>query len=94
MLIEGNPLITLKQAKEEVTEIFPTKSLFSIPTLSRYLDGELISLKMSREAPERRNSPAVKDSRHAYTTWMLQRSLQQQIVYIDETGVYCNHLVT
>ena len=88
MLIEGNPLMTLKEIKEEVMEIFPRKPVFSVATLSRYLEGELISLKISRDAPAERNSPAVKDSRHVYATWMLHTGLQQQLVYIDETGVY------
>ncbi|KAG7163762.1 putative DDE superfamily endonuclease domain-containing protein 9 [Homarus americanus] len=67
-------------------DIFPTKPHFSEVTLSRYLEGELISLKMSRDSPTERNSPAVKEARHAYATWMLATGLQQQLVYIDETG--------
>ncbi|KAG7170127.1 putative DDE superfamily endonuclease domain-containing protein 48 [Homarus americanus] len=86
MLLEVNPMMTLREIKEEVMDIFPTKPHFSEVTLSRYLEGELISLKMSRDSPAERNSPAVKEARHAYATWMLATGLQQQLVYIDETG--------
>ncbi|KAG7169799.1 putative DDE superfamily endonuclease domain-containing protein 24 [Homarus americanus] len=86
MLLEANPMMTLREIKEEVMDIFPTKPHFSEVTLSRYLEGELISLKMSRDCPTERNSPAVKEARHAYATWMLATGLQQQLVYIDETG--------
>ncbi|XP_042221342.1 uncharacterized protein LOC121865851 [Homarus americanus] len=41
---------------------------------------------MSRDPPAERNSPAVREARHAYATWMLATGLQQQLVYIDETG--------
>ncbi|KAG7165037.1 putative DDE superfamily endonuclease domain-containing protein 13 [Homarus americanus] len=87
MLLEANPMMTLREIKEEVMDIFPTKPHFSEVTLSRYLEGELISLKMSRDSPAERNSPAVKEARHAYATWMLATGLQQQLVYIDETGM-------
>ncbi|KAG7168081.1 putative DDE superfamily endonuclease domain-containing protein 34 [Homarus americanus] len=86
MLLEASPMMTLREIKEEVMDIFPTKPHFSEVTLSRYLEGELISLKMSRDSPAERNSPAVKEARHAYATWMLATGLQQQLVYIDETG--------
>ncbi|KAG7163774.1 putative DDE superfamily endonuclease domain-containing protein 10 [Homarus americanus] len=65
MLLEANPMMTLREIKEEVMDIFPTKPHFSEVTLSRYLEGELISLKMSRDSPAERNSPAVKEARHA-----------------------------
>ncbi|KAG7176092.1 putative DDE superfamily endonuclease domain-containing protein 59 [Homarus americanus] len=41
---------------------------------------------MSRDSPAERNSPAVKEARHAYAMWMLATGLQQQLVYFDETG--------
>ncbi|KAG7170623.1 uncharacterized protein LOC121864144 isoform X3 [Homarus americanus] len=85
MLLEANPMMTLTEIKEVVMDKFPIKPHFSEVTLSRYLDGELISLKMSRDSPAERNSPTVKEARHAYATWMLATGLQQQLVYIDET---------
>ncbi|KAG7162712.1 putative DDE superfamily endonuclease domain-containing protein 49 [Homarus americanus] len=51
MLLEANPMMTLREIKEEVMDIFPTKPHFSEVTLSHYLEGELISLKMSRDSP-------------------------------------------
>ena len=86
--------MTLKEVKETIRDIFPTKQHFSETTLSRALGSELITLKMSRDCPQERNSPSVKDSRHAYATWMLSTGLQQQLVYIDEAGMYCNNYLS
>lgn len=86
MLIEANPLISLKEMKEEVRQVWPAKPYFSEVTLSRALQGELITLKMVRDAPDARNSFAVKEARHSYAEWMLATGLQQHRVYIDETG--------
>ena len=45
MLIEANPLITLKNLNEEIGAVSPLKPRFDDATLSRALDGELITLK-------------------------------------------------
>ncbi|KAG7154532.1 putative DDE superfamily endonuclease domain-containing protein 27 [Homarus americanus] len=76
MLLEANPMMTLREIKEEVMDIFPTKPHFR----------GAVSLKMSRDSPAERHSPSVKEARHAYATWILATGLQQQLVYIDETG--------
>jgi len=61
MVLEANNMMTLREIKEKVTEIFPPKPHFSSVTLSRYLEGELIS-QMSRDAPAERNFPAGKEA--------------------------------
>lgn len=49
MLPEVNPMRILREIK--VIEIYPPKPHFSLVMLSRYLEGELISQEMSRDAP-------------------------------------------
>ena len=51
MLIEANPLITLKNLNEEIRAVSPLKPRFDDGTLSRALDGELITLKKCRDCP-------------------------------------------
>ena len=72
--------------KEEVQRIWPRKAHFSEVTLSRALEGELITLKMSRDAPAQRSSPDVKEKRWTYSAWMSETGLQRHRVYIDETS--------
>ena len=86
MLIEADPLLTLIQVKILVRQIWPAKPEFSVSTLSRYLDGELISLKNVHDVPTQRNSDAVKEARHVHADWLLAEGIQSHRVYIDETG--------
>ena len=51
MLIESNPLITLNHLKNEILAVFSTKPTFSVSTLARSLQGELITLKLARDCP-------------------------------------------
>ena len=51
MIIENNPLLTLTQIREEARNIWPDKSDFSLSTLSRSLDGELVTLKQCHDIP-------------------------------------------
>ncbi|XP_069977585.1 uncharacterized protein [Penaeus vannamei] len=81
-LLEANNMMTLREIREEAMEIFPPKPHLGLVALSRYLEGEVISQKVSRGAPAERNSPAVREAQH---TWMLEAALQQ-LMYIEETG--------
>ena len=86
MLIEGNPLVTLKQLKQDVLSIFTNKPIFSEATLARALDGELISLKLARDCPAERNSERVKLSRKNFAEWMINAGIATHRVYVDECG--------
>ena len=55
-------------------------------TVSRALEGELITLKQARNIVGNRNSPEVKAERLAYAHWMYEIGLQKHRVYVDETG--------
>ena len=86
MLIEANLLITLKILNEEIRAVSPLKPRFDDATLSRALDGKLITLKQCRDCSAERNSPTTKDAHHAYCQWMLADGLQLEKVYVDENG--------
>ena len=83
-LLEAYPALTLKQLITEVRTLWPGKPHFSDMTLSRALEGELFSVKLTRDTPMDRNSIRVKDARHSYAEWFLSSSLKR--VYVDETG--------
>ena len=86
MLIEGNPLLTLNQLKTEILTTFTNKPTFSISTLARCLDGELISFKLARDIPSERNSDRVKSHRKNFSEWMVNGGLARHRIYVDETG--------
>ena len=86
MLLESDPLLTVKQLKVEISSIFTNKPAFSPSSLSRALEGELITLKMARDSPAERNSERVKNERRVYGEWMINEGLTQHRIYIDECG--------
>lgn len=57
-----------------------------IATISRMLDGELISLKLARVIPNGWNSESTKQMRQEFADWMMA-SMQKNFVYIDEFGI-------
>ena len=50
-LIEEDPMITLQSMKERYRVAFPDKPVVHISTISRALDGQLITLKKSHDLP-------------------------------------------
>ena len=86
MLIEATPTISIRELNTDLTAIFIQKPHVSDSTISRALEGELISLKKSHNIPEDRNSQQVKDKRVEYAHYMYETGLQEHRIYIDETG--------
>ena len=86
LLLGSNCLLTLKELKDTVRSVWPEKPHFSEVTLSRTLDGELISLKLTRDSPSERNSDRVLGMRRDYAQWMLAEGMNQDRIYIDECG--------
>ena len=82
LLLEANPDLTLREMKDTVREIWSGKPHFSEVTLSRALDGEAITLKMSRDCPAERNSEPVLDSRREYAQWLICRMASVDTVYM------------
>ena len=86
MVIADNPLHTLQSLLNEVREGFHRKPLFSVTTLSRALEGKLISLKLAHDIPAERNSYRIKAARKTDAEWLVDQGIQNHLVYIDETG--------
>ena len=86
LLIEANPCITLNELNATLHEIFPRKPNVSTMTVSRALQGELITLKLAHNVPNTRNSPEVKERRLEYATWMYDEGIHKHRIYIDEAG--------
>jgi hypothetical protein len=86
MLIEANPCITLREMNATLREVFSRKPHVTTSTISRALEGELITLKQAHNIPAERNSPAVKESRYTYAHWMFENGMQKHRIYVDETG--------
>lgn len=60
MLLFDNLFLTLRALKNDVRQIFPRKPAFSEASLSRALEGELVSLKLPRDLLAERNSERIK----------------------------------
>lgn len=86
LLLEADPLMTIRRIIEEVRALWPRKPIFSRMTLCRALEGEMISIKVTRDVPAERNSPRVKEARRAYAEWLLNEAMNTPRVYVDETG--------
>ena len=86
LLLEADPLMTIRRILEEVRALWPHKPIFSRMTLCRALEGEMISVKMTRDVPAERNSPRVKEARRSYAEWLLNEAMNVSRVYVDETG--------
>ena len=87
MLLEANPTMPVKELNQTLQEIFPTKPRVSDVTISRYLEGELITRKICENIQEQRNSQRIKDSRAAFAHDMYAGILQNDRIYIDEMGM-------
>lgn len=86
MLVEANVTITINELNRSLQETFPRKPRVCNMTISRALDGELLTLKMVRNVPVNRNSEAVKDARVTFAQYMYETGNPLHRVYIDETG--------
>ena len=83
--IETDPLITLKQLSELVRLEF--QITISQPTISKILQGALITLKTIRFVPNTANNDSNKARRKLYVETLLNyRSQEFPVVYVDETN--------
>lgn len=64
LLIEDDPVITLKRMNQIVRSTWPHKPVVSVATISRALHGSLITVKQTRNIPVDRNSIRTKEKRH------------------------------
>ena len=84
--VEGKPTATLKEMKSHVTHMLPEKPIVSEKTISRHLDGQMISLKLVRTAPMQWNEPRIKLERMRFMEWFMADGVNQNLVYCDEFG--------
>ena len=88
MMIEANPSITVKKLNEDLRTVWPNKPHVSDSTITRCLNGQLITLKKQYDVPLTRNSVTTKNLRSEYAHWMYTFGLQRHRIYVDECG--CN----
>ena len=86
MLLEGTPPLTLDEFNSSLHETFPRKPRVCNMTISRSLDGEIITLKKSRNAVVNRNLEEVKNARVAHTQYLYEEGIHRHRVYVDEPG--------
>lgn len=83
--VEEKPTATLNEMKQKLLDLFP-HSPVSISTISRQLDGSLITLKLLRTVPFSWNTPELKDERHSFAQWMITSGIHTKLIYVDECG--------
>ena len=86
LLVESKPTITIRELNTTLREIFTREPQVSDATVSRALDGALITRKLCENINENRNSQRIKDQRAEYAHDMYARNLQMDRIYIDEMG--------
>ncbi|KAG7163883.1 hypothetical protein Hamer_G029774 [Homarus americanus] len=86
MLVEATPTITIRELNHTLRKTFPGKPHVCSMTVSRALDGELITLKQVNNVPANHNSEDVKAARVALAQYMYEDGIHQHRVYVDKTG--------
>ena len=84
--VEEKPSITLREILERLTNDYPAWNPCTIQTISRALDGQLITLKIARGVPHQWNAPNVKEDRRGYAQWMMGAGLEENLIFVDEMG--------
>ena len=85
--IQDKPTITLEEMRGKLFATFPAlPPNLSLTTISRALDGSLITLKLLRSIPTQWNASDVKEERVAYVTWFFEEATQRETVFVDECG--------
>ena len=73
--------------RSRLQQEFPNKPSVCIQTISRILDGRLITLKDLRTIPSAWNSESSKTIRMEYGTWMMAPGIQCPVlIFLDEFG--------
>lgn len=79
-LVERHPDFTLEQIRQALG------TPLSLSSVSRALDGQLITMKKLEDCPARRNAVDVKEARAEYAEWYLDEGISKTIIYIDESS--------
>lgn len=84
-IVEDHPEYTIDQINTELRLRLPQKRHVCNNTISNALHCRLITLKLTRDPPEERNSQIVKAARKGMAEWLLQHGDLEK-VYVDESA--------
>ena len=85
--VEEKPTATLQEMRLRLQEAFPDRPRVCCQTISRALDGRLISLKNLKTISTAWNSDHTKTIRMEYGNWMMGRGIQKPcLIFLDEFG--------
>lgn len=84
--VEAHPAITLKEMKDKLSVDHPAMPGVCVQTISKSLDGQLITLKKLQSNPIDWNTDEVKEARRDYMQWLVNEGMQENFVFQDETG--------
>lgn len=85
--VEYNPVATLNMMRQHLLQQFPDAQIPHVSTISRALDGQMITLKLVRPVPADWNLPVHKEARRQHAEWMLNVGVpQQNLIFLDEFG--------
>ena len=84
--VEEKPTATLVELSAKLHEKFPNRPMVSRMTVSRFLDGKLVTLKLLRNVPFDWNTEELKQDRKLFMECILPVSSSKSTVYLDECG--------
>jgi transposase len=84
--IEEKPTMTLMEVRTKLQTEYPSLTQISLCTISRALDGLMITLKDVRAVPMQWNTDEVKLERRAYAQWLMNEGVQKNLIFMDEFG--------
>ena len=70
-ILEGNPLMTLRQVNFALRARLPQKPHFTQQTLSKALEGRMTNFKLARDCPAKRSSEENIEDRYNYALWIM-----------------------
>jgi hypothetical protein len=78
--------MTLVEMRTKLQTEYPSLTQISLCTLSRALDGQMITLKDVRAVPMQWNTDEVKLERRTYAQWLMNEGVQKNLIFMDEFG--------
>ena len=83
---QANPAITLREIRLRMRNEHANFPDVCEETISRHLDGQLITTKILRMITPDWNRPDVKLLRREYAQWKMEIANHDQLVFVDECG--------
>ncbi|PAA51580.1 hypothetical protein BOX15_Mlig002000g2 [Macrostomum lignano] len=86
--VADTPAATLQDMRRHLMQAFPDWQACTIQTISRALDGQLITVKLLRTIPNAWNADRIKHERREFAKWLMTEGMGKLLVFCDEMG--CN----